>query len=172
MKSRLPVGALPPPLGPSCSGASVTGGCKSKPSLGWGALISRPGGGGGGSWAVHCSVSPALPGPLQPPHWFAPFGASWVLAWAGGDKEPRDHCQPPGSAHSPAASVPSACPCPLLAAPCSCLRVSLLCEEPIGISGFKKEKLFLSSSPSVISFLLEVRILHLAHQPQRSPNGV
>lgn len=42
------------------------------------------------------------------------------------------------------------------------LSLVLHCMEPMGIVGFKTEKLFQSPSPSVISFLLMVRSLPLA----------
>lgn len=73
---------------------------------------------------------------------------------------------------APHTHVPPACLCPLGLLP-TLLSVVLHREmEPIGISGFKKEELFLSPSPSVISFFLVLWILHLALQPGRSPNCV
>lgn len=79
-----------------------------------------------------------------------------------------DACQPPTAPqtqpHTPAPSLPAFVPTSGFS-PCYCPPASLLCKEPVGIFGFKKEKLFLSSSSSVISLLLVVLILHLARQP-------
>ena len=86
----------------------------------------------------------------------------------GGDGELGTICQPTvvlaTRPHKPMSGrpvfVPTAGFCPR-----SWLCVSALFKEPVGVFGFKKEKLFLSSSPSVSSFLLVVPIPLLAHQP-------
>lgn len=69
----------------------------------------------------------------------------------------------PTRPHTPVPSLPAFVPTSGISLHSSLLL--LLCKEPVGIFGFKKEKLFLSSSPLVISFLLVVPILHLARQP-------
>ena len=141
------------------------------------ALISVPSGGKGtcqhsaltrSGGAGLCRLRAPCPLPrLQPAlHAVCPlFLHPGVWPRAGGDGELGDATSPP---HPRPASLPV----PTEASPHTPVCGSPLCMEPIGIFGFKKAKLFLSPSPSVISFLLVVRILPLALQPGRGPNSV
>lgn len=138
-------GAARPP--PPVAAVVAAAGLARQQSRGCGG--AEPGSGAASEWAV---PPPALPAAQPAPHTPAGVRPGWEVTPAGPRlADPTPHA----SAFVPTSGVSLH----------SCLPASLLCKEPVGIFGFKKEKLFLSSSPSVISFLLVVPILHLARQP-------
>lgn len=120
----------------------------------------------GAELPAHPPLPPALRGLTSPSRWFAPFHEPWGLAQEGSHGELETPTRPPTHTCLQPAHL-----CPPRLLPTLLSRV-LHRMEPMGIVGFKAEKLFLSPSPSVVSFLLVVRSLPLAHRPGCGLNGV
>lgn len=122
----------------------------------------------GAELPAHPPPPPALRRLTSPSRWFAPFHEPWGLAPVGSHGEFETPARPPTHTHT---CLRPAHLCPPRLLP-TLLSMVLHYTEPVGIVGFKAEKLFLSPSPSVISFLLVVRSLPLAHRPGCGLNGV
>lgn len=146
--------------------------------LGGEALTSAPSSGVGtcqpSAGTVVVELGAELPGPLLPPpalcgltspsHWLPPFVSPGV--WPQWEVMVNSRPRPALPRLPPAGHW---CPPRLLP---TLLSLVLHCVEPVGIVGFKTEELFLSPSLLVISFLLAVRSLALAHRLGCSLYGV